>query len=41
MNSTAPPNGAPAGNRPSLDQILWMGIGSNPGELLVRLLLYR
>jgi hypothetical protein len=40
MNSTSPPNGAPAGKRPSLDQILWMGIQSSPGELLVRLLFY-
>jgi len=37
MNSTAPPNGPPGGQRPSLDQIIWMGIGSNPGKMLVNL----
>jgi hypothetical protein len=37
MNSTAPPNGPPTEGRPSLDQIIWMGIGSNPGKTLVRL----
>jgi hypothetical protein len=40
MNSTTPEGGGAGGGRPggrpTLDQMLWMGIGTNPAKMLVR-----
>jgi len=37
-NGTAPATGAPGsgGGRPTLDQIIFMGLQSNPGKMTVR-----
>lgn len=34
-NGTAPAPGGGAGGRPTVDQILWMALGSNPGKITV------
>jgi hypothetical protein len=39
-NGTAPAPGGAAGGRPTFDQMIFMGLNSNPGKITVRFLVF-